>query len=85
MLMVSDISGSSLIEMLSRESKDFIQIQYLKKSKEHCFIDTRTRETFSYPTPAFIAHRRALAKYLGIAGVAMWELGQIVPKFIGNV
>ena len=39
----------------------------------------------SLPTPPFIRSRVDLAKDLHVAGVALWEIGQMVPMMIDGL
>lgn len=55
-------------------------------SKEHVFsyreAGQRMEQQMGYPTPAFLQARMDLARELGVAGVALWELGQGLRAFM---
>lgn len=55
-------------------------------SKEHVFsyreAGTRVEQKVGYPTPLFLKTRMDVATELGVAGVAIWELGQGLRAFM---
>jgi hypothetical protein len=94
------LTGDSVVEWLrvSRDPEKTlgdgdVEIVWDDGAKEHLWISQpRSRRAMgassaiigSYPTPAFINLRLALAdnESLGIAGAALWELGQAMPLLL---
>ena len=57
-----------------------IEIEWEDVAKEHIFLDGR--RSCAFPTPLFVQYRLALARELGVAGVAIWEIGQMMPMLM---
>lgn len=73
------ITGLSLIQLL-QQYQEGTQISWDKVAKEHLyFVDGKV---LSYPTSAFLKHRLELAAKVKIGGVALWEIGQMLPYLI---
>ena len=68
-----------------REQRQNIHIVWDPDMKEHTFYIKSPRVLCSYPTPLFVKERIRLATELGIAGVAMWELGQMMTMLLDVV
>lgn len=60
-----------------------IQIKWDEIAQEHIYIKRGNElEVSSYPTSLFIERRLQLAEELNVAGVALWEVGQMMATFI---
>ena len=57
-----------------------VEIEWDDVWKEHIFLGER--RSCAFPTPLFVQHRLILARELGIAGVAVWEVGQMMPMLM---
>ena len=57
-----------------------VQVEWDEVAREHIFSGVRRQCAF--PTPLFVQQRLGLAKELGIAGVALWEVGQMMPMLM---
>lgn len=61
-------------------------VRWDNDAREHVFsyreLGARVEHSLTYPTPLFLQQRMALAKELGVAGVAVWELGQGLRYFM---
>ena len=57
-----------------------VEIEWDEVAKEHIFLGER--KYCAFPTPLFVQQRLSLAKELGIAGVALWEIGQMMPMLM---
>ncbi len=76
------MTGDSMVLWLASGSVDII---WKPIYQEHVFVDKATQKQSSYPTVPFLAKRLALAEEMsdvGVAGVALWELGQMMTYFI---
>ena len=76
------MTGDSMVLWLASGRVDII---WEPTYQEHHFIDKRTQKQSSYPTIPFLARRLALAEEMsgsGVAGVALWELGQMMTYFV---
>ena len=70
-----------MVQWLAQERQN-VQIIWDPEAREHTFLIKSPRVVCSYPTPIFIKDRIQLAADLGIAGVALWELGQIMTMLL---
>ena len=68
-----------MIIWLAQEAP-FVSAEWDDEAQEHLFVGRKA--TVSFPTPAFLQKRLQLAEQLGIAGVAMWEAGQMLAAYI---
>lgn len=60
------------------------KVEWDDKAKEHIFTystQDNVVHTGTYPTPAFFQERLKLVQELGVAGIAIWELGQGLDCF----
>ena len=59
-----------------------VLVKWLMREREHVFVERLRGRTSSYPTPAFLYKRLQLAEEQRVAGVALWELGQMMPYLV---
>jgi hypothetical protein len=60
-----------------------VEIEWDSQAQEHIFINEEKGVRSSYPTVAFLLKRMQLAQSMeAVAGVALWELGQMMGMFI---
>lgn len=83
------VVGHSYLDLLKKHEPD---VKFDSRSKEHFFIylDTsvgadgqvqRNKRLVHFPTRFSIQQRLDLSHKVGVAGVAIWELGQGLPSF----
>ena len=79
------MTGHALKSWLqSSEEQGRGSIVWDERAREHIFHDTHG-QTASYPTPAFMCERLQLAQTVGVAGVALWEIGQTLPYLMATL
>lgn len=66
------LTGGQLVTWLVEED---VLVKWDPRAQEHVWEDRDGRRA-SYPSPAMLAARLRLVGELGLAGVAVWELGQ---------
>lgn len=59
-----------------------VSIEWDEYTKEHTFVNEEEGRSSSFPTPLFVQLRLDLAKEMDLAGVALWEVGQMMPMLI---
>lgn len=59
--------------------QDDVDIDWNGQTSEHVFTSASDGRRCPFPTPLFVKVRLELAAELGVAGVALWELGQMMP------
>ena len=74
------ITSTSMVKWLSTKN---VTIQYKKDAAEHMFIENSSKKCY-FPTPLSVYKRLSLVNRLGIEGIAIWELGQMMP-FLSDV
>lgn len=67
--------------------KPFIKIIWNEEAKEHLFVKSGdgVKETASYPTPLFLQNRLNIAETYNLAGVAIWEAGQMMAMLMNYI
>jgi hypothetical protein len=75
------LTAETFIIWLASHMND-IRIVWSDINKEHIFINDKRSEVASYPTPLFLQKRLELSLGYRLAGVALWELGQMMSCFL---
>lgn len=64
--------------------KNLQKFEWNEKTQEHVFVfsnEKKEQVVATFPTPAFFQRRLELVRDLGLAGVALWEIGQGLACF----
>jgi spore germination protein YaaH len=61
-----------------------LSIGWDDNAQEHRFYNHQSDVTVSFPTPLFYDIRLKLVNEMQIAGIALWELGQMFPLYIDS-
>lgn len=83
-----DMTGEKMIVWMasSAQQGNDVRVAWDADAAEHVFTevgpDNRVMRRCYYPTPLFLQRRLRLADQQGLAGVAIWELGQGMAAFI---
>lgn len=75
------MTAETMIVWLASNIKD-IRIDWSNAYHEHTFINDKKSEISSYPTPLFVQKRLELSMKYQLAGIALWEVGQMMANFI---
>eukprot|EP00607_Mallomonas_marina_P003919 CAMPEP_0182436362 /NCGR_PEP_ID=MMETSP1167-20130531/81143_1 /TAXON_ID=2988 /ORGANISM="Mallomonas Sp, Strain CCMP3275" /LENGTH=133 /DNA_ID=CAMNT_0024628467 /DNA_START=339 /DNA_END=740 /DNA_ORIENTATION=+ len=73
------VTGDDMIVWLATGG---VSVLWDEEAREHFFTNADETLKAYYPTPLFVKHRLDLAKDLGVAGVAFWELGQTMAMVL---
>ena len=71
----NSMTSTTMVKWLSSKN---VTIQYKKDVAEHMFIENSSKKCY-FPTPLSVYKRLSLVSRLGIEGIAIWELGQMMP------
>ena len=73
-------AGDNMVLWLGQQGSGQVDVTWDSVVAEHLFVDERTNKRSS----SFLTHRLRVAEELragGVAGVALWELGQAMTYF----
>lgn len=76
----NSVTGKSFIEKME-QTKGPMQMTWVKKFSEHKIKFEEGNTVYYYPSVKSVQARLRLADELGVAGVAIWEIGQGLSNF----